>query len=131
MLCGTQLLGLWSTYLEQEPPLVAGTLACFQHPPGGYTAPRVSARPMGSANLTTGLVRTLWLSETDLHRAPVLKTSSKSGLPIAWITGYATIPQASTCTYVLFLCFISNFYKQLFFQPVEILEKISNPTRCS
>jgi hypothetical protein len=29
----------------------------------------------------------------DLHRAPVLKTSSKSGLPIAWITGYATIPQ--------------------------------------
>ena len=93
VLCGTRLVGLWSTYLEQEPPLVAGTLACFQNPPGGYTAPRVSARPMGSANLTTGLVRTLWLSETDLHRAPVLKTSSKSGLPIAWITGYATIPQ--------------------------------------
>ena len=87
-------VGLWSTYLEQEPPLLgAGTLACFQHPPGGYTAPRVSARPMGSANLTTGLVRTLWLSDTDLYRAPVLKTSSKSGLPIAWITGYATIPQ--------------------------------------
>ena len=99
VLCGTRLVGLWSTYLEQEPPLVAGTLACFQHPPGGYTAPRVSARPMGSANLTTGLVRTLWLSETDLHRAPVLKTSSKSGLPIAWITGYATIPQPGIMSY--------------------------------
>ena len=47
---------------------------------------------LGPAILTSGLVRMLWPSEMICHRVLILKTSLKSGLPIAWITGPATSP---------------------------------------
>ena len=46
-------------------------------------SPRVSM-------LTSGLVRTLVQRDTQCSRTPVLKPSSKSGLPFAWITVPAT-----------------------------------------
>ncbi len=42
--------------------------------------------------LTPSLVRTLVQRVTQCSRTPVLKPSSKSGLPIAWITEPATDP---------------------------------------
>ena len=44
-------------------------------------------------NVIPELVWTLSQPETTSPGLLVLKTSSKSGLPIAWITGHATIPQ--------------------------------------
>ena len=44
-------------------------------------------------NVTPELVRTLSQPETTSPGLLVLKPSSKSGLPIAWITGHNMIPQ--------------------------------------
>ena len=41
------------------------------------------------------IVRTLSWPETTSPGLLVLKTSSKSGLPLAWITGHATIPHTA------------------------------------
>ena len=38
--------------------LDAGTLACYQQSPEGYTSPRVMPRHIGALTLTKGLVRT-------------------------------------------------------------------------
>ena len=48
-------------------------------------SPRVSM-------LTPSLVRTLVQRDTQCSRTPVLKPSSNSSLPFAWITGPATDP---------------------------------------
>ena len=48
-------------------------------------SPRVSM-------LTPSLVRTLVQRDTQCSRTPVLKPSSNSSLPVAWITGPATDP---------------------------------------
>ena len=70
--------------------LDAGTLACYQQSPEGYTSPRVMPRHIRALTLTKGLVRTLQGHQQSSWRTPVLKPSSNSGLPIAWITAPAT-----------------------------------------
>ena len=54
-----------------------------------------------------GLVRMLCQSSMTCPGLLVLKTSSKSGLPIAWITGHTTIPHPANETY--FYCAINEF----------------------
>ena len=46
----------------------------------------------GSPMLTPSLVRTMVQRDTQCSRTPVLKPSSNSSLPFAWITGPATEP---------------------------------------
>ena len=70
--------------------LDAGTLACYQQSPEGYTSPRVMPRHIRALTLTKGLVRTLQGHQQSSWRTPVLKPSSNSGLPYAWITAPAT-----------------------------------------
>ena len=45
--------------------------------------------------LTPGLVRTLIQRVTKHSRTPILKSSTISDLPVAWITGPATDPSRS------------------------------------
>ena len=70
--------------------LDAGTLACYQQSPEGYTSPGVMPRHIRALTLTKGLVRTPQGHQQSSWRTPVLKPSSNSGLPIAWITAPAT-----------------------------------------
>ena len=78
--------------------LDAGTLACYQQSPEGYTSPRVMPRHIRALTLTKGLVRTPQGHQQSSWRTPVLKPSSNSGLPYAWITAPAT--DASLIKYI-------------------------------
>ena len=60
-----------------------------------YTAHRVKVSPKGPAILTSGLVQTLWRSFLTSTVVAVLEPSSKSVLPVAWITGPAMDPRLS------------------------------------
>ena len=76
--------------------LGAGTLNCKVPPAAQLHPPAPPPRahqPRMLTNVTIELVRTLSQSETTFPGLLVLKSSSKSGLPIAWITGNTTIPQ--------------------------------------
>ena len=68
-------------------------------------SPRVSM-------LTPSLVRTLVQRDTQCSRTPVLKPSSNSSLPFAWITGPATDPslwnQLETKVFESFLLYTSS-----------------------
>ena len=75
-----------------------GTLNC-KVPRGRSDPPAPRPRPHQPrmlTNVTIELVQMLSRSETTSPGVLVLKSSSKSGLPVAWITGHATIPQPSS-----------------------------------
>ena len=74
---GTWQVGLWS----------ASTLIRELCP---HTAPGVMASPKGLTRLTSGIVQTLWRPFLTSRLVPVLKPSSNSVLPVAWITKPAT-----------------------------------------
>ncbi len=77
--------------------LGVGTLKCTVSTNNGmipYLA-KGSHQPRMLTNVIPELVRTLCQPETTFPGLLVLKTSSKSGLAIASITGHATIPQPS------------------------------------
>ena len=98
--------GIWSAYIGQATtpyaltsaiPLLldAGTLNCWVFPPGPNRTSLDNLATPGSPKvsmLTPSLVRTLVQHVTQCSRTPVLKPSSNSGLPIAWITEPATDP---------------------------------------
>ena len=97
---GHSVLGLWFFKCQGASLLIplllgAGTLNC-KVPPSRWDdpTPRLgSHQPRMLTNVIPELVRMLSQPETTSPGLLVLKTSSKSGLPIAWITGHATIPQ--------------------------------------
>ena len=98
--------GIWSASIGQATtpyaltsaiPLLldAGTLNCWVFPPGPNRTSLDNLATPGSPKvsmLTPSLVRTLVQHVTQCSRTPVLKPSSNSGLPIAWITEPATDP---------------------------------------
>jgi len=82
VLCGTQHVGPWA--LPTAVPAEAGG-----------TSPHLTQTTVdqfGQPTVARRLVRTLSQSNVTSPGLLVLKTSSKSGLPIAWITGPATDP---------------------------------------
>ena len=74
--------------------LAASTLSCWMSPLARIALPQTTWPPWVPpvSMLTPSLVRTLVQRDTQCSRTPVLKPSSKSSLPFAWITGPATDP---------------------------------------
>ena len=94
----------WSGYYtictHQRNPTTAwrGHFELLGFPPGPNRTSLDNLATPGSPKvsmLTPSLVRTLVQHVTQCSRTPVLKPSSNSGLPIAWITEPATDPSLS------------------------------------
>ena len=96
--------------------LDAGTLACYQQSPKRYTSPRVMPRHTRALTLTKGLVRTPQGHQQSSWRTPVLKPSSNSGLPYAWITAPATdasLEELSLTRWQQMYQYYTSVYKRL------------------
>ena len=96
-------------------------------PVADRTPPHLTPRPhqpIMLTNVTIEQVRMLGQSETTSPGLLVLKLSSKSGLPITWITGHATIPQPS-----IFAIHLDNKFFQFFNHTIDNLsyDKMSCP----
>ena len=78
MLPGTQQIGNWSALYWTE------------WLPHRFHSKEVHSSPLNGAKLTPGLVQTLAADWMSGHQATVLKTSSNTTIPEAWITDPAT-----------------------------------------